>query len=315
MRTAMTQLTILPPCRAAVIAVFGPTGVGQDRGRDRARRAAARARARTRSRSRPTRCRSTTGLEILTGAADAAEQRAARAPAARLRAGRRDVHRRRLRAARARGDRRAARGRAAPDRRRRHRALPARRARRARPAPAGRPEVRARWQASWRDDGPAALHAELPGARPRSPPASRPTDAPAHHPRARAARRRPAPAAAGRRRSCGPTDTRHPTLLAGAGDGPRRAATRGSTRASTRWSRPGAARRGASAPTPPAPRPPRAPALGFEELLAGDVEAMKTRTRRYAKRQLTWLRKLPGVAPDRRHRPRRRRTSPPSCTP
>jgi tRNA dimethylallyltransferase len=35
-------------------------------------------------------------------------------------------------------------------------------------------------------------------------------------------------------------------------------------------------------------------ALGFEELLRGDVEAMKLRTRRYAKRQLTWLRKLPG---------------------
>jgi tRNA dimethylallyltransferase len=34
-------------------------------------------------------------------------------------------------------------------------------------------------------------------------------------------------------------------------------------------------------------------ALGFEELLRGDVEAMKRRTRRYAKRQLTWLRKLP----------------------
>ncbi|MGH2848746.1 MAG: tRNA (adenosine(37)-N6)-dimethylallyltransferase MiaA [Thermoleophilaceae bacterium] len=34
-------------------------------------------------------------------------------------------------------------------------------------------------------------------------------------------------------------------------------------------------------------------ALGFEELLAGDVEAMKRRTRNYAKRQLTWLRRLP----------------------
>ena len=34
-------------------------------------------------------------------------------------------------------------------------------------------------------------------------------------------------------------------------------------------------------------------ALGFEELLRGDVEATKRRTRRYAKRQLTWLRKLP----------------------
>jgi tRNA dimethylallyltransferase len=34
-------------------------------------------------------------------------------------------------------------------------------------------------------------------------------------------------------------------------------------------------------------------ALGFQELLDGDVERMKTNTRRYAKRQLTWLRKLP----------------------
>jgi tRNA dimethylallyltransferase len=36
-------------------------------------------------------------------------------------------------------------------------------------------------------------------------------------------------------------------------------------------------------------------ALGFRELLEGDVEAMRTKTRRYAKRQLTWLRKLPGA--------------------
>lgn len=36
-------------------------------------------------------------------------------------------------------------------------------------------------------------------------------------------------------------------------------------------------------------------ALGFEELLAGDVEAMARRTRNYAKRQLTWMRRLPGV--------------------
>jgi tRNA dimethylallyltransferase len=36
-------------------------------------------------------------------------------------------------------------------------------------------------------------------------------------------------------------------------------------------------------------------ALGFEELLAGDVEAMKQRTRNYAKRQLSWMRKLGGV--------------------
>ena len=36
-------------------------------------------------------------------------------------------------------------------------------------------------------------------------------------------------------------------------------------------------------------------ALGFEELLSGDVDAMKRRTRNYARRQLTWMRKLADV--------------------
>ena len=36
-------------------------------------------------------------------------------------------------------------------------------------------------------------------------------------------------------------------------------------------------------------------ALGFEELLSDDVEAMKRRTRNYARRQLTWMRKLAGI--------------------
>lgn len=36
-------------------------------------------------------------------------------------------------------------------------------------------------------------------------------------------------------------------------------------------------------------------ALGFDELLAGDVEGMKRRTRNYARRQLTWMRKLAGA--------------------
>jgi tRNA dimethylallyltransferase len=36
-------------------------------------------------------------------------------------------------------------------------------------------------------------------------------------------------------------------------------------------------------------------ALGFEELLRGDVDAMKRRTRNYAKRQLTWMRRLRGI--------------------
>lgn len=36
-------------------------------------------------------------------------------------------------------------------------------------------------------------------------------------------------------------------------------------------------------------------AIGFDELLAGDVEALRVRTRRYARRQMTWMRKLAGV--------------------
>jgi tRNA dimethylallyltransferase len=36
-------------------------------------------------------------------------------------------------------------------------------------------------------------------------------------------------------------------------------------------------------------------ALGFDELLRDDVDAMKRRTRNYAKRQLTWMRRLPGL--------------------
>ena len=40
---------------------------------------------------------------------------------------------------------------------------------------------------------------------------------------------------------------------------------------------------------------------------------MKTSTRRYARRQLTWMRKLPGVDADRRHRPHGRTTSRERC--
>lgn len=41
-------------------------------------------------------------------------------------------------------------------------------------------------------------------------------------------------------------------------------------------------------------------ALGFDEILAGDLETMKKRSRNYARRQLTWMRKIPNlVAIDR----------------
>lgn len=36
-------------------------------------------------------------------------------------------------------------------------------------------------------------------------------------------------------------------------------------------------------------------ALGFDEVLAGDLESMKKRSRNYARRQLTWMRKIPNL--------------------
>jgi tRNA dimethylallyltransferase len=36
-------------------------------------------------------------------------------------------------------------------------------------------------------------------------------------------------------------------------------------------------------------------ALGFDEALAGDLETMKKRSRNYARRQLTWMRKVPNL--------------------
>lgn len=36
-------------------------------------------------------------------------------------------------------------------------------------------------------------------------------------------------------------------------------------------------------------------ALGFDELLSGDIELMKKRSRNYARRQLTWMRKIPNL--------------------
>jgi tRNA dimethylallyltransferase len=37
-------------------------------------------------------------------------------------------------------------------------------------------------------------------------------------------------------------------------------------------------------------------ALGLSELLAGDLETMKKRSRNYARRQLTWMRKIPNLS-------------------
>ena len=89
-------------------------------------------------------------------------------------------------------------------------------------------------------------------------------------------------------------DVRRPTLLVGPGHGTRGSSTGGSTTASIEMLAAGAedeVRRANAAGASSTARK----ALGFEELLAGEPEAMKRRTRNYARRQLTWMRKLAAV--------------------
>src|SRR6185436_7925661 len=155
------------------------------------------------------------------------------------------------------------------------------------------PGVRERILAAFDERGVQALHAELAARSPRAAGAIEPTD------RTRVVRalellemgEEPAPA--GEDSRLWTAELRHPTVLcaltlerellyeridgrvdamvaAGAADEVRRADAAGAS-------------------------PTARKALGFEELLRGDSDAMKRRTRNYAKRQLTWLRRLEGA--------------------
>jgi tRNA dimethylallyltransferase len=159
-----------------------------------------------------------------------------------------------------------------------------------RPAPP--PAVRARWEARMARLGPLALHAELRERAPEAAERVRPTD------RSRIVRALELAEldAAGPRE--GPSElwtraTRRPTALFGLVMERGALYERIDARVDAIVAAGGAeeARRAAAAPASRTARK----ALGFDELLRGDVEGMKRRTRRYAKRQLTWLRKLPGV--------------------
>jgi len=153
------------------------------------------------------------------------------------------------------------------------------------------PEVRARRAAQIAEMGPAPLHEELTRRAPRTAATIEPTDSQritralelldaGHEP----------PGA-----RLWTTALRHPTLLAGLTMDRDALARRIGARVDAMIER-GAreeVERAARAGAGPGARQ----ALGFAQLLDGDVEAMKTETRRYAKRQLTWMRKLPGVTP------------------
>jgi tRNA dimethylallyltransferase len=157
------------------------------------------------------------------------------------------------------------------------------------PDPAVRDRVRARLEA----DGAEALHAELAA---RAPTTARAIDP---HDRTRIARalellemgEQPAPT--GEDSRLWTARLRHPTLLCGLTMERQALYARIDARVDEMIAA-GAADEVKRADAAGAARTARS-ALGFEELLAGDREAMKRRTRNYAKRQLAWMRRLPEV--------------------
>ncbi|MFN8202532.1 MAG: tRNA dimethylallyltransferase [Solirubrobacteraceae bacterium] len=160
--------------------------------------------------------------------------------------------------------------------------------------PAAPDEVRAAWMEALRRDGAPALHAEL--HRRRAPWAATVDPGSAH----RIVRLLELsglgelePPDAGRPNQLWTEHTRHPTRLIGVTMAREALYARIDARVEAMLAA-GAVGEVRAARAAGASATARQ-ALGFDELLAGDVDAMKRRTRNYAKRQLTWMRKLAGV--------------------
>jgi tRNA dimethylallyltransferase len=153
--------------------------------------------------------------------------------------------------------------------------------------------LRRRIQAELDAEGPEAVHARLAKRAPAVAAAIEPGD------RARVGRatellemgETPAPTGAGSR--LWTAAMRHPTLLAGLTMDRQSLYRRIDARVEELVAA-GAAEQVRRADAAGASRTARS-ALGFEELLRGDVEAMQRGTRNYARRQLTWMRKLRDV--------------------
>jgi tRNA dimethylallyltransferase len=157
------------------------------------------------------------------------------------------------------------------------------------PPPEG---VREHWEAELRARGPEALHAQLTLLAPWAAGAIEPRD------RHRVVRALELHDQGALESSQGPNrlwtaDTRHPTRLAGLIRDRDELYARIEARVDAMVQR-GALEEVRRAHAAGASETARA-ALGFDELLAGDIDAMKRRTRNYARRQLTWMRKLPDV--------------------
>ena len=155
------------------------------------------------------------------------------------------------------------------------------------------PGVRERILAELDERGPAALHAELAERSPLAAAAVEPTD------RTRVVRALELlemgedPAPAGEESRLWTAELRRPTLLFGLTMERERLYERIDARVDAMVAA-GAEEEVRRADAAGASITARK-ALGFEELLRGDVEAMKRRTRNYAKRQLTWMRRLEGA--------------------
>jgi tRNA dimethylallyltransferase len=152
--------------------------------------------------------------------------------------------------------------------------------------------VRERWSRRMREQGPLELHAELSRRAPWAAEAIAPTD------RQRIARALELDEMGELRDRPGDNElwtasTRVPTLLAGLVMDRDALYRRIDARVQAMVA---AGARAEVLAAAAAASPTARGALGFEELLAGDVDAMQRRTRNYARRQLTWMRKLPGVA-------------------
>jgi tRNA dimethylallyltransferase len=153
-------------------------------------------------------------------------------------------------------------------------------------------EVRERWEAELQQRGSEALHAELRRRAPWAAEGIDPRD------RSRIVRALELSELGELEPPAGPNqlwtaDTRHPTRLVGLVMEREALYARIDARVDAMVAA-GAATEVRAAHAAGASETARK-ALGFEELLAGDVEAMKRRTRNLAKRQLTWMRKLAGV--------------------
>lgn len=159
--------------------------------------------------------------------------------------------------------------------------------------PAPPPELRERLVSRLRDEGAATLHAELAKRAPATTATIEPTDSTRVVRALELIEMGEEPAAQGEDSELWTADTRLPTLLCGLVREREDLYARIDARVDAMVEA-GAVDEVQRADAAGASRTARA-ALGFEELLRGDVDAMKRRTRNYAKRQLTWMRKLSNV--------------------